>query len=142
MATKIEKRYPIFLVAARSPEFGASALRSSPPPRRARMSVWEGAELDNVNRTVSTNNSTSAISCVRGHPDLHRGDAEALGMTSDAGTLTCRVVGTDRAVNIVQFSAFPKAHPGPRQRRRRPSQWGMREAPNSGLRHQKDIRQH
>ena len=29
------------------------------------MSVWEGVELDNIDRTVSTNNSTSAISCVR-----------------------------------------------------------------------------
>ena len=32
-------------------------------------------------------------------------------------------------VNTIQFSAFPKAHPGPRQRRRRPSAVAVREGP-------------
>ena len=63
------------------------------------MSFVDGAAVDNINRTVNIDNFTSGISCVRGHPDLLRGDAEVLGkclgvtaekvrMTSDDGVMT------------------------------------------------------
>ena len=58
----------------------ASPLRWAPPSLPpARMSFWEGAELDSIDqKMVNTYNSASQRSGIRGHPDLHRGDAEAL----------------------------------------------------------------